>query len=302
MFTADAHCDTLYRLAVCPNDLPLQVTRETLEKGCVGIQTFALFAGTHEDPGTPVTRAQNMLDAMPTLGVPMITGRLPDDPPAAPHGVLSIEGGEILDGSMEELERFARLGVRMIALTWNYENQIAYPVMSGSRKGLKPFGRELLDRMGELGVIADVSHLNDAGIEDVLSLSRLPVAASHSNLREITNVPRNLPRALAKGIIESGGFIGMNFAAEFLASGRAATLDDVRRHMDGVLDLGGVSALGFGSDFDGITAWPEGLDGASRFPALLAELALHGYGEKTLRAIAGENLWRLYKQAESVKK
>lgn len=299
MFTADAHCDTLYALTVQDfgNGSPC-VTPQALKEGNVGLQTFALFAGMENDPGTPRSRALTMLEATDQLGVPLIRGKLPQEKPHTPHGVLSIEGAEVLEGSLDALEAFARQGVKMIALTWNYENQAGYPAVSGSGRGLKPFGKELLARMGQLGILADVSHLNDRGIEDVLALSALPVAASHSNLRELTPVPRNLPRALAKGIVDQGGFIGLNFYAGFLAQGRPATLDDLMRHLDALMELGGEKCVGFGSDFDGITAWPQGLDSPASLPALLALIEGRGYPRETVAAIAGGNLWRAYKAAE----
>ena len=299
MFIADAHCDTLYALTVgkkSPQEL--QVTAQALEAGQVGLQTYALFCGGEKDPGTPFSRAQAMLEAIPQLGVPLLRGKLPQEKPQNPHGVLSIEGAEVLEGSLDRLEYFAAQGVKMIALTWNYETQVGYPALSGSRRGLKPFGRELVARMGQLGLICDVSHLNDQGIEDVLALSALPTAASHSNLREVANVPRNLPRALAQEIIRGGGYIGLNFYSAFLAQGRPATLSDLLAHLDGLLELGGEKAVGFGSDFDGIDAWPQGLEGPACLPALADLIARQGYPGEVVAGVAGENLWRLYRRAQ----
>lgn len=297
MYIADAHCDTLYALAIQnKNPSTLQATRSALEQGGVALQTYALFAGTHNDPGTPKSRIRDMLEAVDSLGVPLLKGPLPKELPPGPVGILSVEGGEAVD-NLEELELYRALGVRMITLTWNYENRIGYPALSGSRRGLKPFGYELLERMGALGIIADLSHLNDQGVEDVLSHGKVQVAASHSNIRELTPFPRNLPRALAREIIQAKGFIGLNFCGEFLASGRPATLEDVRRHGEVILELGGEKALGIGSDFDGISNWPRGLDSAADFPKLFEVLG-RGMDQATLEDIAWGNLWRLYKEAE----
>lgn len=297
MYIADAHCDTLYALAIRNRDpSTLQATRSALEQGGVALQTYALFIGTHDDPGTPKSRIRAMLGAVESLGVPLLEGPLPKKLPPGPVAVLSIEGGEAID-RLEELELYKSLGVRMIALTWNHENRIGYPALSGSRRGLKPFGFELLEQMGALGIIADLSHLNDQGIEDVLAHGRVKVAASHSNIRELAPFPRNLPRALAREIIRAKGFIGLNFCGEFLAGGRPATLEDVRRHGEAILELGGEKALGMGSDFDGISNWPQGLDSAADFPKLLKVLG-RGVDHATLKDIAWGNLWRLYKEAE----
>lgn len=299
MFTADAHADTLYQLAIHgASPASLMVTRDRLAMGQVGLATFALFSGTATDSGTPVTRADKMLQMVDRLGVPVIAGRLPSEPPAEPRGILSIEGGEVLEGSLDRLHQMHARGIKMIALTWNYENEIGYPANGDTKKGLKPFGRELLAEMDRLGILCDVSHLNDAGIDDVLALSKLPVVASHSNARDLAGVKRNLARAQIEGIIEKRGFIGINFYPKFLAVDRAATGEDILRHMAYFLEMGAQECLGFGSDFDGIEIWPDGFGGPESFPTVLAMLRARGASGDTLQDIAGRNLWRVLKAAE----
>ncbi|MDO4546816.1 MAG: membrane dipeptidase [Clostridia bacterium] len=298
MFTADAHCDTLYAISVSHKPAEeIAVTYERLEKGNVGLQTFALFAGTRDQPGTPKSRVEDMLRASKALKVPLIRSKLPQTPPESPAGVLSVEGGEALGGDINELFALAREGVRMIALCWNYENEIGFPGVLSSNEPLKGFGRELISEMDKLGILTDVSHLNDAGFFDAAARTKLPLVASHSNLRSITNASRNLTPEQVKVIVEKRGFIGVNFYSKFLASGRRATLDDVIRHIDGMCELGACDNLGFGSDFDGIDEWPEGLDNPSRFPVLIDLLAKRGYTQKQLEGFAGMNLWRVYKDA-----
>ena len=301
MFIADAHCDTLYEIAIKgirPEDCV--VTRARMVTGGVGLQTFALFAGRQGTQGTPYADGVAMLDAVPELGVPVFTGGLPDTPPQEPAGIISCEGGEMLQGSIDRLHEFhdkARL--RMIALTWNYENEIGHPAASGPEGGLKPFGIELLREMDALGILPDVSHLNEAGFWDVCERAALPPIASHSDCRWLCDVPRNLWKAQAKAIVERGGFIGVNFYSNFLKSDGAATLDDVVRHIDALCELGGEDVIGLGSDFDGIERWPEGLASPADFPALLDALRRRGYGEALLEKLAGLNLWNLLKRVEA---
>lgn len=301
MFIADAHCDTLYEIALCgtrPEDCA--VTPRRMAAGGMGLQTFALFAGKHGTKGTPCADGLAMLDAVPRLGVPVFTGDLPDAPPDMPAGVISCEGGEMLEGSLEQLRAFhAKARLRMIALTWNFENEIGHPAANGPEGGLKPFGFELLNEMGKLGILADVSHLNEAGFWDVCERSALPPVASHSDCRWLCDVPRNLWKEQARAIIDRGGFIGVNFYTDFLVSGGEATLDDVVRHVDALCELGGEDAVGFGSDFDGIERWPAGLGDPSGFPALLDALRGRGYSEAQLEKLAGLNLWNLLKRAEA---
>ncbi len=304
MFVADAHCDTLYAIAIegkRPEDCA--VTPERMRAGGVGLQTFALFAGRKGPAGTPYEDGRRMLAAADRVPVEFLRGALPDVPPEVPTGIFSCEGGEMFAGSLEKLAEFddsARL--RMITLTWNYENEIGHPAKGGSTAKLKPFGRELLREMDRRGILADVSHLNDAGFWDVCERSALPPIASHSDCRWLHNRERNLTKDMVRAIVERRGFIGVNFYTSFLIDGERAVLDDVVRHIDALYELGAEDVAGFGSDFDGIEAWPEGLGDPSGFPALLDRLASRGYTQAQLEKLAGGNLWRVLKEAEAARK
>lgn len=300
MFTTDAHCDTLSNIAVW-GEKPetCAVTPEKLRAGNVCLQTYAMFAGTDKSPGTLEWRGKVMLAAAEKLLVPILRGKLPEPPPETPHAILSIEGGELFFGDIARFESYADQGVKLAALTWNYENEIGYPAMGGTQNGLKPFGKALLRAMDARGVMADTSHLNEAGFFDVAENARLPMVASHSNLRALCDVPRNLTKAQVKTIIDKQGFIGINFYADFLAKDRAATLEDVYRHMEGILELGGEKALGFGSDFDGIERWPEGLSDPSCLPALIEGMLRRNWAEELVKDIAGMNFWNTLKRAEA---
>ena len=294
---ADAHCDTLSKIAL-ENILPRDcaVTRERLERGGVSLQTFALFIGGAADEKTYYERAKKMICAAPRLGIPLITGPLPDVLPETPHGIFSIEGCEFFGGKLERFHEFADQGIKLCALTWNYENELGYPASGGDTRGLKPFGRALIAEMDARGVLCDVSHLNDAGFEDVLNLSRLPVVASHSNLRALCAMPRNLATWQARALIERRGFIGVNFYAGFLNRNAPATVDDVLRVIDTLCAMGGEDVVGFGSDFDGIDRWPEHLAHPGDLSGLLDLLARHGYTNAQLAKIAGENFLRVLKE------
>ncbi len=300
MFVADAHADTLYALAIDKRRRErLAVTPERLRVGGVGIQTFALFAGAKGPSGTPYQDGLDMMAQIENLGVPVLRRALPDTPPDTPMGIISIEGGEVLEGKLERLHEFhTQARIRMVALTWNHENEIGHPSKHGSKEKLKPFGRELLREMDYLGILVDASHLSDACFFDAAERAKLPIIASHSNLRKICPVSRNLTDEQVKLIIERGGFIGINFYSHFLAEDRDATLDDVLRHIDGICELGGERVLGFGSDFDGIESWPEGLADPSDFPRLIELLLGHGYTQRQVEGIAGLNLWNVLKRAE----
>jgi membrane dipeptidase len=270
--------------------------------GGVGIQTFALFAGAKGPAGTPYEDGLRMLDAADQIDTPILRGTLPDEPPETPHGVISIEGGEMLKGSLEVLAALdARARLRLIALTWNNKNEIGHPAKDGPTGGLTPFGFELLDEMDRRGIYADVSHLNEAGFWDICERASLPPVASHSNCRWLCPVVRNLRKEQVRAIIEKDGFIGANFYTLFLTRKGEATIEDVFRHIDAICELGGAKVVGFGSDFDGIEKWPDGLATPADFPKLIDLMRAHGYAEETIADIAGLNYWRLLKRAEAAR-
>lgn len=301
MFVCDAHSDTLYQLAIDNKpSCDCAVNFDRLSSGGVGLQVFALFTGVNGPGGTPYLDGVRMMEAIDKLGIPIIRGALPLDMPSSPHGVISIEGGEVFEGKLSRLHEFDdRARLRMVALTWNHENEIGYPSAIDQEGALKPFGRELIREMDRLGILTDSSHLSDRGFYDACELSSLPVIASHSNARRLCTVNRNLTDDQIRAIIEKNGYIGINFYSNFLVSAGSCTLDDVLRHMDHILGLGGENVLGFGSDFDGIESWPDGLAHPGDYPNLLSRMAAHGYDDVLIAKLAGGNLWRVLKAAEA---
>ncbi len=304
MFVADAHCDTLYAVAIHNSAYEnCMASYDNLKSGGVGLQVCALFAGARGPQGTPYADGLKMLDAARDIPLRFFTSDLPDEPPAAPMGVFSVEGGEIFEGKLERLYEFDRLArIRMVALTWNHENEIGSPSRHASTDGLKPFGLELLAEMDRLGIYADASHLNEAGFYDICERMKLPPIASHSNARDLCDVSRNLSREQIEAIISLGGFIGINFYPHFLTRSDTATIDDIIRHIDYIADMGGINALGFGSDFDGIEVQPENVENASRFPLIIERLIKRGYTREQVEGIAGMNLWRMLKLAEKARR
>ncbi len=299
MFTTDAHCDTLYRIAV-ENCTPEQctVTKERLLAGEVGVQTFAMFTSLRRSD--PYSDGLMMKKLYKTLPYNHLDGKLEAVPPHSASCVLSIEGGEMLKGDLKVLEEFDDdVHLRLIALTWNYENEIGTPARKNSTEGLKPFGFELLREMDRRGIAADVSHLNEAGFWDVIRRCDVAPAASHSNCRWLCDVHRNLRKSQVKALIERKGFIGVNFFSGFLAEDRPATLLDAAKHIDAICEMGGEDIVGFGSDFDGIDSWPEELAGPEAFPRLLDQLDSWGYSRAQLEKIAGLNYWRFLRDAQA---
>lgn len=164
---------------------------------------------------------------------------------------LSIEGSRALGGKLERVKEFYDKGVRMMTLTWNGRTAVADGCMVEQSSGLTSFGREVVKKMNEVGMIVDVSHLAEQGFWDVASMSNKPFVATHSNSKAVCNHPRNLTDEQFKAIIERKGIVGMNFYPLFINGTYEAEIEELLAHIDHFLELGGEDIIAMGSDFDG---------------------------------------------------
>ena len=170
--------------------------------------------------------------------------------------LLTLEGGECLEGNLDNLTAFHEEGVRMITLTWNYDNEMGHCHFDTEGKGLTKLGFEMVERMEELHMIPDVSHGSDTLFFDVCKVAKKPFVASHSNARSVYGRTRNMSDEMIRALAEHGGVMGMNFFAGFTSAraeeGGMCYMDDILAHMKHVVNVGGIECLGLGSDFDGI--------------------------------------------------
>lgn len=189
--------------------------------------------------------------------------------------LLTVEDGVFIDGKIERVQEVYDMGVRLITLMWNFENSVGFPCSDDPEahlKGLKPFGIEVVEKMNELGMIIDVSHMSEGGFYDVARYSEKPFVASHSCARALCNHRRNLTDDQLKTIGNAGGIAGVNFECSFLKEGsNRATYDQIIEHLLYMKDKAGVDAVGFGSDFDGIDDNGE-LENYSGFTTLLERM------------------------------
>lgn len=209
--------------------------------------------------------------------------------------LLTVEGGAVLAGRLERVQAIRDAGVRMLTLTWNAPNEIA----SGhdGPGGLTAFGREAVAEMERLGVIVDVSHLNDRGFEDLLGVAKRPFAASHSNARSVCGHRRNLPDPFVREMAARGGLIGLNYSRSFLSDGGRGNLDDLYRHVCRFLELGAEKCLALGSDYDGTDIHPD-LDSVEKSLNIYTYLTEHGIPEETADGILFGNAWRFFQEWE----
>ena len=306
---ADAHTDFLSRVwhnasTLQPNSSDQgQFSLAGLQQGKIGLQIFALFIDSSR-PEHPVSQCLRQLcayDRMLNVWGPYFILPAELDTLACPFGparaVLSIEGGEACDDSTELLQLYARLGVRAMSLVWNHANTLAYPALDGqhTQNGLTTQGIRFVRCMNERRIAIDVSHLNSAGFWDCTSYTQAPLFASHSNAYALCPHPRNLTDEQIKALIEQGGYIGLNFNAAFLSTSQSC-VQDIVHHALHILDLGGENSLGFGSDFDGVTALPYGLHGTQDFSLILQAFQNAGIRGSLLDKIAHQNLVRYLSQ------
>lgn len=176
--------------------------------------------------------------------------------------ILTVEGGAVLAGQLERVKVIADAGVKALTLVWNGENELG----SGNKteKGLSEFGKQAVPELEKHNILIDISHLNDNGFEDLLTVAKKPFIASHSNARAIAPHKRNLTDAQIGEIVKRGGLIGLNYYVNFLREdGDVQSMDDLYRHIEHFLSLGAEKCLSLGSDYDGAKV-PEFLNSVEK--------------------------------------
>jgi len=208
--------------------------------------------------------------------------------------LLSVEGGEILGETIFMLDIIFKLGVRALGLTWNQRNALADGVgEADTQSKLTQLGQEVILRMNKLGMLIDVSHLNEAGFWHVLELSKDPIVASHSCAKALCAHPRNLTDQQLRALAKQKGLVGVNFYPQFLQETGKATRDDVVRHICHIAEVAGVETVGLGSDFDGISETPQGLEHVGNYTHLLDDLRKSGFSPLEIEQITGRNFMRV---------
>lgn len=212
---------------------------------------------------------------------------------------LTVEEGGVIDGKMENLEELYRQGIRLITLTWNEENCLGFPNSKDGevmKKGLKPFGIEIVERMNDLGIIVDVSHLSDGGFWDVLKHSKKPVIASHSNARALCDHQRNLTDEMIRALAEKGGVSGINFYPYFLNESGKANIDDLIRHIEHMYYVGGEDFVAMGTDFDGFNDGELDIKHLGQINYLYEALKKRKFNDSQIEKFWNKNAMRIIKE------
>ncbi|MFC2130659.1 dipeptidase [Bacteroidota bacterium] len=271
MQTADAHCDTLFNFPEDPFHSPeaawniekfdksggvLQYMAICIEPPFHGADAMRMAVNAIGNFHNKRTNKVNLLESPSDFDDRKI------------NILLALEGASPIIDDINNLYAFYKLGIRAITLTWNHRNFVGDGVGVGGGYGLTDFGKLVVREMNKLGMIIDVSHLNEAGFKDVCSVSEKSFAATHSNAYEIHAHPRNLKDYQIKEIIDRKGFIGLNFYSAFLDESRDKDIliKKFLKNVEYFLNLGAEDVLGLGADFDGMDETP--FKDASTYPEI----------------------------------
>lgn len=214
--------------------------------------------------------------------------------------VFTIEDLGVIGDDAKKLEAAYNRGVRIAGFTWNHENTVAFPnskKVNVMNKGLKPFGIQMIEKMNDMGIVIDVSHLSDGGFWDCIRHSKKPIIATHSNSRAVTNHTRNLTDDMIKALADKGGITGLNFAPDFLSSrkDKSSLAEDMVRHILHIKKIAGSKALALGSDFDGISGKLE-IATPADMPVLADALLKGGLTEDELEDMFYNNAVRVFRE------
>lgn len=324
MKVIDLHCDTLSELYYARKcgvpmqfaESPLHIDLKKLQQGDYLLQCFAMFInlGESQDPLVAALEQadifrQIMEKYADAIGQVKTWEDLQENRKKGRiSAMLTVEEGACCKGNLSVLHVLYSLGVRIMTLTWNYENDLAWPnVVPGDgmklfpcaadeEHGLKDKGYAFIEEMERLGILIDVSHLSDGGFWDVAEHTSGPFIASHSNARAMCGHVRNLTDEMIRTIADRGGVIGLNFCKTFLdpAHKSGYVLDFLVRHAAYLREKGGIDCISLGSDLDGIKGVLDMKD-ASCMPLLEKKLRENGFTEQETEKIFYGNALRLFK-------
>ncbi len=253
--------------------------------------------------------------------------------------LIGMEGGHSINSSLGVLRQMYRLGARYMTLTHSLNTPWADSATDTPKlNGLSLFGEQVVREMNRLGMMVDLSHTSPATMADAIRVSAAPVIFSHSSARALTDVPRNVPDEVLQQVKANGGIVMVTFVPGFVSQEVAddnkredaqrarlatalnnnqtavnaalvewrtanpaprATLGQVADHVDHIKQIAGIDHVGFGGDFDGITAVVSGLEDVSKYPMLVAELLRRGYTDDDIRKITHQNILRVMRQVEA---
>jgi len=301
----DLHCDVLYKLAKAEGPISfadssiLQASKKNLEAGKIALQVFAVFVSEGFPKEQSFLEAIRQIEFFHTEIVGKDDNIVPiyewEELKSLKNGqigaVLSLEGLDMIDGDIYKLKLLLSHGVKLVGLTWNKANKVADGSFGESGTGLTPFGEEVVSLLNEQNIIIDVSHLSEQSFWDVLPKAKWLVA-SHSNSRALCDSPRNLTDDQVKALIAKNSPIHIVYYPPFIKdTGKSVGIDDLVKHIEHIVSLGGKHLIGLGSDFDGISEFVVGLEDASKTQNIVMKL-LETYTVEEVAGFTSQNFER----------
>jgi membrane dipeptidase len=245
--------------------------------------------------------ASELYETLRSLPVTIATSA-DDFVPGRVTAIAHLEGADPLAADLSDLEDWYAKGIRSLGIVWSRPNAFAtgvpfaFPSSPDTGPGLTDAGTELVRACNQLGVLVDLSHLNEQGFWDVARVSEAPLVATHSNAHALCAASRNLIDSQLDEIGRTGGIVGVNFAVTFLREDGSLApgtpITEIVRHVEYIADRIGIDHVAFGSDFDG-AAVPEELGGTNGLPKLVAALRDAGFDDGAVAKITHENWLRV---------
>ena len=304
----DLHCDTLYKAVT--NNLPLddksmQVS-QILGEDNKRLQCYAIWIPddytSEKAEQTFFSAYQRLTSECKRLNIKLIEQNesISDAFKNNKNSALfTIENSTALNSKIGNVEKFAKLGVRIITLTWNASNAVGDGADVSDSKGITDFGKSVVREIEKYGVVVDVSHASDKLFYDVAEIATRPFIATHSNSRSVTNHRRNLTDEQFKIIKERNGIVGINFHRDFLSDNPdSASRYDLLKHIDKFLSLGGENVICIGTDFDGCNL-PYDITGSESLAEIYEMLLKHNYKESLIRKIFYENALNFFENFDN---
>lgn len=324
-YVVDLHCDTIpnmysalregKEISLLSNSMKMDLNK--MKAGNYMCQCFSLF--THlgalrargEEPFAHVSRLADYWKEQ--IGkYPALIGQVTNYEEIVANArqgkisaMMTVEEGGVYEGRLENLYALYEKGVRISTLTWNFQNELGFPNppdekgkerIPDDKNGLTETGMSFVEEMERIGMLIDISHLNDAGIRDVFDRTKGPILASHSNARGICSHLRNLTDENIRKIGERGGVIGMNYLVDFLEEdGTVGRIDQMIKHMKYIRNLAGIDTVALGSDFDGFGE-PCELTGADKMQLLAQSMEKEGFTESEIYKVFSENAMRVFRE------
>ena len=229
--------------------------------------------------------------------------------------LIGVEGGHCIDESLTILEMFYALGARYMTLTHNHNTSWADSATDERRLGgLNSFGKQVVQKMNQLGMLVDLSHVSKEVMIDALSIATAPAIFSHSSARALVDIPRNVPDDVLSLLTKNGGVCMVAFVSDFVSNEFAqwfgdkdkrasvappiVTVEHVADHVEHIREVAGIDYVGIGADFDGATDMPIGLDDVSTYPLLMDTLSNRGWSLPELEQLRSGNILRVLRDAE----